>query len=471
MQFKEKVNFEQLKQSISDSLSIREVHERYSGFQDKSGTMSRCPFCGKKKLYETKHNSLRCYGNCLVQNYDVFSYYKTKFNVNFFQAMINLAKDFGYITEEVADGILNRTYKGESVKINKFAVIENQAKKEKEEETTPLQPINVINNVYEALAMKSPLKENEFIYLRDVRGLDTDRIIKGYFSMPYMYKEKGKQFMDELLSLLNTKYGYTEDNLVGVPGFYRNEDGKMTFISRRGIGMKAINAQGLVNGFQIRSYDSINKQGKLTLSEEKNKYLWGSSRKLQDGCATSSAIDTIIPYEEMYSTLFITEGKFKSEIISKRYISPVVSIPGVGQWRGSLGSEITYINDNIKKINNIFIAFDADMGTNLNVYRELNNMNEEVLSKVDANIKVVVWSERFGKGLDDVILSNNEDKISKVLYKDYIKEYEIFLDELKARYSIKGYNIYYKNTENRVDKEELFKIYSDLVLKPLGVAL
>ena len=245
----------------------------------------------------------------------------------------------------------------------------------------------------------------------------------------------------------------------------------MTFIARRGIGMKARNAKGTVNSFQMRSYDFIDKFGNLTLEDETYKYLWGSSRKLQDGCGTNSAIDTLIPSGEMYTTLFITEGKFKCETICRRFKSPVIGLPGVNSWRNSLDSEITYVNDNIKEIRNIFVAFDGDVGTNLNVYRELTGMYDKVLSKHKADVKVVVWSQKYGKGLDDVILSNNEDKIKKVLYKDYIKEYKVFLEEIDSKYSIKTTNIFYKGTEKEVSKSELFEIYSQLVLKPLDVIL
>ena len=302
-----------------------------------------------------------------------------------------------------------------------------------------------------------------------------ERIISDYFTMPNMYGENGRVFMKELKEYIAIKHGYTEEKLIGVPGFYRDENGEITFVPRKGIGMKARNSAGLITGIQIRNYDYITNKGVLVLSETykngkaKSKYLWVSSGRLKDGCSSEAVVDTIIPEVNLDGDLYITEGKFKAEAMSRVLGVPVIALPGVKQWGRVLESEIKYINENIKQVNNIFVCFDADLGTNLDVYGQLKSMTEKVLSKYNAEIKMIVWNQVFGKGLDDLILENNKDKYREILYTDYIKEYTLFLEELNKRYSIIGDTICYKNTENKADKDELNELYSQSVLTPLGV--
>lgn len=469
----ERVDLDELKKLMQGSLSISEVHERYSGFVNKKGTMSVCPFCYKDSLYETKGNTLKCYAKsgCNGQSYDIFGYYMEKFGVSFYVALIKLAQDFGYIKDDIAERILSKTYTGTSVRVNREVVEQKKKVLEEVNKYAKHQSPQVINDVYEALAKLSKIKEYEKLHLLNFRDLSEDRIERDYFTMPYMYGDAGYEFMGKLKAYIYSEYGYTEDMLIGVPGFYRDENDKITFISRKGIGMKARNASGMVNGLQIRNYDFINATGKLYLGEDKSKYTWVSSRKLKDGCPTNACVDVIIPDGDMYTTVFITEGKYKSEIISRKFKCPVIAVPGVTQWRSVVTSEMEYIDANIRKVNNIYLSYDADMGTNLNVYREFKLMAEELLEKSTATLKVVVWSETFGKGLDDVILSNNADKIKKILYPDYIEKYEAYLKELKKRYTIDGSAIYYSNTEDEVDKGELYELYSEMVLEPLGVAV
>lgn len=472
----EQLDFKELKEFLLERISVVEVHQRYSGFVNRRGTMSNCPFCGEDKFYETRYNKFKCYNiDCNNQGlYNIYDYYMKKFGVDFFTALISLAKDFNYISVERADRILSKNYKkGAPIKLNKEVVQQTKTLKELDN-SAPHQSPEVINNVYEAMSEMARLQKNELIYLRDERELPLERIVNDYFTMPNMYGENGPKFMDTLIKYIGVKHGYTEDKLIGVPGFYRDENGNVTFISRRGIAMKARNVSGLINGIQIRNYDYITDKGVLFLGKykdgkQKPKYLWVSSRGLKDGCSCVAVVDTLIPKDNIKDKLYITEGKFKSEVISRVLGVPVIALPGVKQWGGVLDSEIAYIDEKIKKINNIFVCFDADLGTNLDVYEQLKSMTEKVLLKYKAEIKMIVWNEVFGKGLDDLILHNNKDKYKEINYSDYMKEYDIFLKELRNKYTVIGCGVYYKNTKNKVNKDELNNLYSQVVLTPLGI--
>lgn len=466
----ERIDLDELENRLREELSIELVHETYSGFEGRTGTMSVCPFCNTKKLFLTAHNTFRCYGKCQRPSIDIFWYYQLKFNVNFYVAKISLARDFGHMRQETAERLLRG--KSSSVYIPKEPIVcKKPVKKEPE---TPKQSPEVISNVYEAMSMISPLRDEQKTYLRNIRRLSEDRIAADYFNLPYVKGDASYKFMDRLLKVLKTRFNYDEKHLIGVPGFYMDDNGRMVFSEKkgrgRGICMKARAADGKINGIQVRNYDYIKDDGDLYINDPSYKYLWVTSRDKKYGIPAGAVVDIRIPKGNLLPTLVITEGKFKSEIISKAFEVPVASIQGVGQWKYGLESEIDYITKNVMNIENIAICFDGDVGTNLDVYRQSKEMASQLLSKYNANIMVGVWDQRFGKGLDDVILSQNEDKVSIIFYADYLNKYEIFLSEIKKRYDINGLNIFYKNSENKVDKNELANLYNACVLKPLGVA-
>ena len=167
----EQVDFEELKVILLERVSIAEVHGRYTGYTRSSGTMSDCPFCGKKdKFYETRYNKFKCYNSSCNNGknlYDIFGYYMAKFGVDFFTALISLAKDFGYMDTETADRILSKNYKkGTPIKLNKNVVEQTKTLKELDNSAQRQSP-EVISNIYQAISEISTLQENEFIYLRD----------------------------------------------------------------------------------------------------------------------------------------------------------------------------------------------------------------------------------------------------------------------------------------------------------------
>lgn len=462
----EKIDFNELGKALKDEISIERVHEAYSGgYVNKSGTMSNCPFCGEKKLYKTPGESFICYGGCNDRRaIDIFTYYQMKFNVDFYVAKISLARDFGHMNQETAERLLrgksNTTYVPQ--KQNKNYV------KPVEKEVIQKQSPKVINDVYNMISKLSPLKKEQFYYLRNIRDLSIERIQADYFNLPYMKGDAGRKFMDKLLIEIKKEFGYEEKDLIGVPGFYM-KNGRMTFCDKKGIGMKARNTSKLVNGIQIRNYDYIKEDGDLHINDPSYKYLWVTSAELDKGVSPGAAIDVIMPKNSDYKTLVITEGKFKSEIISRELSCPVISVQGVYQWKKVLEPEVKYICENSKQIDEIVVCFDADMGTNLDVYRQLKNMINKVLSKFNIKVKVGVWDQMFGKGFDDLILSGNKSKALKVGCGKYIQTYEIFKKIVEEIYDEKHGSVYYKGTENKVDKNELNEIYERYVLVPLGI--
>lgn len=465
-----KIDLEEVKTRLKNEVSIEEVHERYTGFIDRVGSSSTCPFCGKKGKFYLGKKTIGCFsGKCSApESMDIFEYYKFKYNVGFFEAHVCLGRDFGYIPEDVAEKMLS-SYTKKPYTVDSSRKVDIKPPTKEVKVCVPLQSPEIVSNVYNAISRISPLKDYQYKYLRNARDLSINRILADYFDMPYTKGECGYEFMNNLLGYIKDKFGYDEDVLIGVPGFYKDENDRIVFKGGKGIAMKSRNASRMVNGIQIRGYDYITKEGKLFLKNEEYKYLWLTSKDLKDGCSSKSIIDVVVPEGEMYTSVVITEGKFKAELVSREYKSPVIALPGVNRWVNVLEPEISYINDNIRNVKNILVAFDGDMSVNLSVYHQFNSMYNNVLESYPADVYALIWDMNFGKGIDDVILSGNSSKIKRVDCKKYCELYDDYIEEIKSLYRIVKFKVCYKDSENEVDKNELISIYNRMVLSPLEI--
>ena len=484
--------YKEIQEQIENTVTMRSVFKVYDGIVFEKDSNLTCPFCGRKGAFVLRSKRCDCY-KC-SRSYNVFTYYEEKFGGDFFAAKISLARDFGIMPADKAEEILEKRRKeGKLVpsfsekKIVDQEMVKRLNKQDKWNEAER-QTEDVIDNVYTAMSRVSMLTEAQYKHLLTARNLTIDRIAKDYFRMPKTYINKVREeFMDTLVKDINKHYGYTVDTLIGVPGFYRDEKSKkVTMVPvSGGIAIKSRTANGKISGFQTRNYSYINADNgsydivvdeKVEDEDKKkknNKYSWFSSPRRNEGVSSRTCVDVLFPpNKKMRRQLYITEGKFKAEAIVKAYLSPVISLPGVTQWKGVLDPQISYIQKNILEIKDIFICFDADIGVNLRVYNAFAGMAEEVLKNhKELNVFVLVWDERFGKGMDDAINANNDNKVKRVRIGEYLDEYKKFIEELEGKYDINGFDIYYRKTKEKVKKSELFEIYKEKVLIPLKVEL
>lgn len=139
------------------------------------------------------------------------------------------------------------------------------------------------------------------------RGLTDEAIERlGYKSTPVVgFHALAQSLLDE---------GYT---LFGVPGFYRDEDGRWTMaVWRRGILIPGTYL-GKIQGFQIRLDNKMKKGGK---------FLTFSSRDELDGAMGENWCHLVGPVRER---ILLIEGYMKADIVNHFTGQTILAVPGV----------------------------------------------------------------------------------------------------------------------------------------------
>ena len=330
-------------------------------------------------------------------------------------AILIIAKQLEMISEEDINEMLNEDFKMDFVYKNMPDRIE--IKNLADEET--------LNFVYSVLCTGQKLSSisNKSIsddhkqYLLS-RGLTEEEISENkYFTFP----KKG--VIKNIIKTME-KRGLKADSLNGVPGFYYNtKKNEWLLSSMEGIGIPIINANKNIVGIQVR---------KDVVEEKSKRYTWLTStfadgrentKYLVKGSSPGAPFGVIYP-KDSGRTIFITEGHFKGLETSKFFKCSSISVQGVTSWF-DIGSEILTVIDNKEgqSVNSVFIAFDADMSHNASVLIQALNMARSINNDFpELTIYFVVWDEIYGKGIDDVIVSGNDDKLQRIEFIEFEAE-------------------------------------------------
>lgn len=416
-----------LKDDLKDSLSVSDVFERYFYSVKRKGNSSEalCPFHNDKQygnfyINESK-GFYKCF-NCGAKG-DIFSLLTDGFGYDFMEAVWVLARDYNFISEE--------EFNNQNVNFDKDYKMKKESLKEKKEKDNSLvlaelADENLIALVYEIFSEVSPLTAEDRDYLINFRKIDKNRVDKDYFTMPYC----NKSFMDRFISKLE-EHGLDERDLIGVPGFYVSDNNKVLFNGYKGIGIKIKNSKS--TRIQIRLPKPF-----LNKAKKPQRYIWFSSWRKHLGCSSGSPIDVMYPLvdeSELKAVVFLTEGKFKSEKINEHYNSISLSMQGITSWKDKIKPEILYIQQH-SCVKGIFICYDADMSSNIQVYYQCKEMVKEELDIFHKkNIFMVVWDASLGKGIDDLIDNGNKDKVKKIEFYKYEKIYDEFLSKYEKNNS------------------------------------
>ena len=162
--------------------------------------------------------------------------------------------------------------------------------KQEETEEYPVTDIDTRNATYTALLSKLTLSKDHRENLNN-RGLNDDEIDQlGYRSTPvFGMKGIAKSLRNDGLYLS------------GVPGFYKEGDAWTFASGQRGIMIPVKDAQGRIQGLQIRRDNT-----------EKRKFRWFSSAELKDGCRAEGW--THLSGEPAESVI-LTEGPDRKSVV------------------------------------------------------------------------------------------------------------------------------------------------------------
>ena len=174
--------------------------------------------------------------------------------------------------------------------------------------------------------------------------------------------------------------------LFGVPGFYRDEDGRWTMaVWRRGI-MIPGTYFGKIQGFQIRLDNKMKKGGK---------FLTFSSRDELDGAMGENWCHLVGPVRER---ILLIEGYMKADIVNHFTGQTILAVPGVT----SLQHLEAALRDLIPLgVRHVTTCFDMDYLKNWHVENAYKNL-VALLGKMDITFGTYLWVPDHN-GLDDYI--------------------------------------------------------------------
>lgn len=429
--------------SVSSILSTR-IHLSRSGQHH----FGYCPFHDdRKKGSFVSTDSMKiwkCFscgtggdGVKFISEYDGISYLEAAFRIGL---------EFGLISQYDYDEFYS------SKRYGKEEIQEIQRKNERviKRSNRKIASPKLLNGVYKLFIEMAGLSDEHKKYLIKERSLSEQEIENGkYFTFPT------RRIMRSLLNEIRNHFG-TTDILKEIPGFYYDKkENKWTFSKMKGIGIPIRDIHGHVVGIQVRLDNKKTKDA--------NRYFWFSSSFAVDeqehckyGTSSGAPIDIIVPDTIKNQTIIITEGRFKSEVLSKDTGSVTFSVQGVTTWRGILeaveslsGAELIESKFPNYQAKVILVAFDADLSENIAVFEQLRKMTDQLASK-NMPILYLYWDQQYGKGIDDVILSGNRHQIKTYNKKEWDMNYEKMIKQIIL--------------ETETSKEKLMKLPKELIL-------
>lgn len=489
----------QIIETVRDIIEVSEVIGKYVSLKKVGKSMKGlCPFHNDHTIGSFVVTDYKKVWKCFACGVggDVIKFYALIRNISYTESALILAKEHGLITVSEYE---EATYRKFSEKENE-AIEKIYAKKDMTKLIGKRADIIVINEIYrifietcEIASDGNRLSNEHREHLLTKRKLTEEEIDKGlYFTFPT------KKIIGKFLERLEEK-GIPKSKLNYVPGFFtdkKNKGEKYTFnpIKNGGIGIPIINAYGLVIGIQIRKDVVEDKTKSDGVVIKGSRYIWWTSsfadpdadENLDYGASPGSPLDVVYPYRTAPFTfmtegkaypnvspvIFITEGRFKAEIIAKKYNSIAISTQGVTAWK-QISKTIKDIEDIYEKIYKrkffqfIYIAYDADMSVNYGVFKQAVVMGQSLNREMpDYQIKYVLWDDDLGKGIDDLIFNNHENSLSKIILSDIVEYYVDYESELK--------NILENNNLDKIEKipkEDMKCIFDKFILSKSEVVV
>lgn len=432
-----------------------------------------CPFHGDRNfgsfLVSNRKKIYKCF-SCGEGGGSVHKlvYSLDKGHRTFEQSVMHTAIEFGIITPDQYEWYFKRKVSEDAVQEVKRFYCERMP-----ESSISRADAVVLDQVYrifkegwklqhpkEATATVSP---EHYAYLTQERHLTPQQILEGeYFTMPN--RRAFNTFVRRLMEAGVIPYQkYLKDAdlsiLHGVPGFYQYRDsGRWTFKAVAGLGLPLHNAEGLIVGIQIR-------QDKVKTGQ--NRYRWFTSsfadeynEEFMNGVSAGTPIDVIYPSTDSKpGVAFITEGLFKSQMLASQFKSIALSVQGVSTWR-NIGAELRALMQKGYPLSYLYIAFDADMAHNPQVFKQALRMTDAIHREFPhLNLVYVCWDVSMGKGIDDMILNGYKDRLAKLPKGQFDLLYHQF-----TSYMVQLHNIQSVEDWRAIPLEELTHYFNQIVL-------
>lgn len=283
----------------------------------------------------------------------------------------------------------------------------------------PVRSNKELNLIYrDLLSMLQLSKRHNSMLRKD--GWSAELIKKSRISSLHLKKsfdESKKMYSDQherkrIAKLLLEKHS----SLIGVPGFYQDEDGQWTFVGKQGILIPIYDRNHNIYRLRLRlDRPDLDEKGKeknkyknfSSYAEEKNE--GGELRNIyMNGCRAGSQVGIYYdPACDSSAICYITEGEKKAIVANHVLKCIVISLPGVNTFSKLKEKDTSGIStvDFLRSIGckKTIVAYDADKSTN-NVVQRCEEKLITLLKESSFETYTTSWNPGFGKGLDDILL-------------------------------------------------------------------
>jgi Domain of unknown function (DUF3854)/Domain of unknown function (DUF927) len=220
------------------------------------------------------------------------------------------------------------------------------------------------------------------------RGLSGPEIAAGrYRTLP---ASKRRDVAEEV----RKRSGLDTETLLKVPGFARDDQGKLEVIGRAGLVVPVMGIDGTIGCCQLRPDDP----------GDGGKYVWLTSVYRHGPKAVTSGHIPPSAADKPHDLARLTEGPLKANVATSKDGLLTVAIPGCSQWRKALRALEAL------KAKTVRLAFDADIATNQQVCGALCNAARGLVA-AGYEIEVERWDPALGKGIDDVLVAGGSTEV------------------------------------------------------------
>lgn len=403
---------------LAKSVGIEEVIGQYIPLVGpKEGHyLGLCPFHGDKKLGSFKvtpsKEVFKCWGCGMYgDNIDFVSSY---LNVSSREAAIRICEDHHLITDAEAArlrGSYDREFTASYIPKIPERPKPVLSKKRTAEE---------LHKVYLAFVRAAGLSLTEEFRssLLNERKLREDEL-KDFFVYPNPSDaDFWSRFRRELGATTGVKEEAQQDKLLlGVPGFYLNARGKLTFIgsSKSSIGIITRNRDGLISGIQMRVMEHL-APGERRYSFLSSGFADGLERSRGTyGCSCGYVEDVVLPgrSSKWCRAIAITEGRFKAMALARMGFV-AVNMHSISNWNPA-GDVALALADKVNA-KRFVLVYDQEEKNKEAARKAVFKSSTSLANKLRDRLPTdfAVWDPQYGKGIDDVVNNGYQNKISRI---------------------------------------------------------
>lgn len=408
--------------ALAHKVSIVESIGQYIKLQPRNGKYyGLCPFhndqsVGSFVVFPDISSGKRGWFQCYAcgEKGDNIDFVKNFLGVGYREAAVTISLNAGLITQDDADALLGKSTKQVQVQPKKVAPLEKNVSLAERRDPDHM------SRVYKCFADASnPLSRDMQEILLNKRKIPAGSLPK-YFQFPS--RTDLKEFWIKFRRELSKEFGVSEQSqldqlLVGVPGFYINNKGVLSFpaaVESR-IGIKIFDRKGRISGIQTRAAETAD--GEIRSKEEKNNrykllssgYANGTQGSLGSmGCSCGYVEDVLYPAARATEKVVaITEGRFKAEILSTLGYT-VVNMHSISNWKPAGEAALEVAKET--GADRFVLCYDCEQ--NDNVVSSAASLYEKISPALPTGF--AVWNPANGKGIDDVVIAGHLKDVSRV---------------------------------------------------------